>query len=129
MEVGSGTGDYSRLLHDFGVQVSARDGSPAMVAYLRRRLRREHPDVDVQLAVLPEGLHEGAGGHHGAGVDGLLAIGVLNYNDLDACLRGCAGQVRPQGWLMFNVPSPTRAGWPLCRARGPSASPGPPVGS
>lgn len=111
LEVGSGTGDYTRLLHDAGARVSARDGSPAMVAYLRRRLRRERRDVDVQLAVLPEGLRGSAGGVDGAGVDGLVAIGVFNYNDLDECLVGCAGQVRTGGWLVFNVPSPVRAGW------------------
>lgn len=111
LEIGSGTGDYTRLLHDAGVRVSARDGSPAMVAYLRRRLRHEHRDVDVQLAALPGGLRGDAAGQGGSRVDGLVAIGVFNYNDLTTCVRGCAGQVRADGWLVFNVPSPVRAGW------------------
>ncbi len=106
VEIGSGTGDYTRLLDDAGVRVSARDGSPAMVAYLRQRLHHERRDVDVQLAALPGGLPGGAAAH-----DGLVAIGVFNYNDLTACVLGCASQVRTDGWLVFNVPSPARAGW------------------
>jgi SAM-dependent methyltransferase len=109
LEIGSGTGDYTRVLHDAGATVSARDGSPAMVAYLRERLQREHRPVDVQLGALPDRLN--ASGSDAAGMDGVVAIGVFNYNQLDGCLRGCAQQLGAEGWLVFNVPSPSRAGW------------------
>lgn len=106
LELGSGTGHYTVILHDSGAQICARDASPAMVRYLTRRLSSAGVlDIDVDLGRFPDDLRiEGT-------FDGVLTVGMLNYlPDLNEALARIAELLKPSGWTVFNVPRQDRMG-------------------
>lgn len=106
VEIGPGTGHYTRLLAARSGRVTAVEPSEEMRTFLSRRLAADGFDnVTLRAGELP----------HDVSVDepasGVVAIGVLNYvADLGASLRTIAGLVRPGGWAVFSVPPDTPEG-------------------
>jgi SAM-dependent methyltransferase len=97
LEIGSGTGDYAQMWADGGVQVTASEGYPPLVARLRERFA-DNPSVHVKELVAP--IRETA--DHSA----VVAFNVLEHipDDVDA-LRSFAGLVRPGGAVVLFVPA------------------------
>ena len=105
LEIGPGTGAYTGWLASCCRRVDAREPSPHMRDYLRRRAQRERW-LTVQIAdgELPHDLHL-----HRT-YDVVLSVGVLNYvSDLAAALSAVALALRPRGVVVINVPTAARA--------------------
>lgn len=97
LDVCCGTGLLAAELIGRGYHVKGIDASPAMLARAHRLLG---PDAELERVVLPE-----------LSVDGVFDAAVstfdgLNYLDLPAfqqSLAAIARQLRPQGWLVFDL--------------------------
>lgn len=117
LEVGAGTGVYTRELARRARHVVAVDASPAMLAHLSAEFG-SRPRLEVRAGCLPDAMPALEP------CDGALAVGVLNYlPDLAGGLVGLARAVRPGGWVVVTLPlrSPGgalyRAGEALTRRR------------
>lgn len=98
LEVGAGTGVYTRSLAGRTRQLIAVDASPAMLGHLRGELAGR-PGVTVRAGRLPDEMPVLEG------CDGALAVGVLNYvPDLAAGLAALARPLRPGGWIVVTLP-------------------------
>lgn len=105
LEIGPGTGAYTGWLASRCSRVDAREPSPSMRGYLRRRALRENwPGVKIADGALPYDLRLNRT------YDAVLAVGVLNYvPDLAAALSAIAHSVGPAGVVVINVPTAARA--------------------
>lgn len=91
LEVGAGTGKFTRLLHERGLQVTAVEPVDGM----RERFRRELPDVPV-LAGTAEALPEAA-----ASVDAVAVAQAFHWFDGPRALAEFRRVLKPQGLLLL----------------------------
>lgn len=100
-EVGCGPGTYTRHLARRFSHVTALDAAHGMVAHMTARMEDEgHGNVVGVHGSVPDDLRAVAG------VDGLVAIGVLDFaDDLAEWLCALRECVVPGGWMVFTVPN------------------------
>ena len=98
LDVGCGSGVFSRMLAEAGARVLGLDGSPAMVeaartASLGGALRFEHGRVE-DVATLSEAY------------DGAICLSVIEYlREPQAALAAIAGRLKPGGRLVVSAPN------------------------
>ncbi len=107
LEVGCGTGNYTVPVARRCAEVIALDSSPEMLQYLRDLLlQKDLSNVETRPGRLPDKL----GARRGE-FDGALVVGVLNYaENLEESLRALVSALKPDGWVVFNVPVTTIEG-------------------
>jgi trans-aconitate methyltransferase len=100
-EVGCGPGTYTRHLASRFSHVTAVDAAHGMLAHMSARMADEgHANVVGAYGSVPDDLRAVAG------VDGLVAVAVLDFaDDLAEWLRALRACVVPGGWMVFTVPS------------------------
>jgi len=106
VEIGPGTGHYTRILAERADRVTAVEPSPQMGAYVARRMAADgFRNVSVQSGAFPSDIEIGDV------ATGVLSVGVLNYvADLNGSLRTIARILRPGGWAVFSIPPDTADG-------------------
>jgi 2-polyprenyl-6-hydroxyphenyl methylase/3-demethylubiquinone-9 3-methyltransferase len=111
LDVGCGSGVFSRMLAEAGAEVLGLDGAPGMVEAARAATKVGNPRFEV-------GRVEDVGGLAGT-FDGAICLSVLEYlPDPGAALAAIAGRLRPGGRLALSAPnrgSTVRAGQRLLR--------------
>lgn len=100
-EVGCGPGTYTRHLATRFSHVTALDAAHGMVSHMTARMEDEgHRNVVGAYGSVPDDLRAAAD------VDGLVAIGVLDFaDDLAEWLHALRACVAPGGWMVFTVPN------------------------
>ncbi len=97
LEVGAGVGRFSRLLHARGIDLTASDISPELIASLRER-SPGIPTIVSDVNQLP--------GHHSERYDAVVGLFMLHHlTDLTAAFRAMATMLRPGGKLIFCEPN------------------------
>lgn len=124
LEIGCGTGGFSRALAARGHDVTGIDLSPEMIRRARERVMPEAPARFLCCDFMTEAT---AGGPY----DCVVSIATLHHLDLDGAVRRMAALVRPRGLLLIHdlrsdrgvaewirlVPAMLARGWTRVRAR------------
>lgn len=97
LDVGCGTGLMAKALMDRGYEVVGVDASPDMLARARQLLG---PDVPLHQRILP---NLSVDGIFDAAVSTFDALNYLTGDDLRATLTAVTAQLRPGGWLVFDL--------------------------
>ena len=98
LDVGCGSGVFSRMLAEAGAQVLGLDGAPAMVEAARRATSEANPRFEVGRVEDVSGLP--------AVYDGAVCLSVLEYlPDPGATLAALAGRLKPGGRLALSAPN------------------------
>jgi ubiquinone/menaquinone biosynthesis C-methylase UbiE len=109
LDVGAGTGRYALKLARRGINVTAIDSSPEMLAVARRAARRQGVTIDFHLGSLEEGLPFKAGQFDLV----ICALILCHLPDLFQATREFGRVLRPGGYLLITDfhPEVVAAGW------------------
>jgi ubiquinone/menaquinone biosynthesis C-methylase UbiE len=97
LDVGTGTGRHALRLARRGIQVTAIDQSPEMLAIARQKAQQENLPIDFHLASLTDDLPLASNQF-----DFLInALMLCHLPDLAGAIRECCRMVRPGGYLLI----------------------------
>lgn len=104
VDVGCGSGVFSRLLAARGADVTGLDGSAAMIAAARAQTAETGAGSVTYRCIALEEIAPAAG--EAGGFDGALCFSVLEYvADPDSALAMLASLLKPGGVLLLSVPN------------------------